>query len=74
MTLVYSPTEQEHEEHLRTLPDLLRKETLYAKFSKCEFWVREVQFLRHVIYKNGIMVYPPKVEAVMRWEVSCAAT
>ena len=44
-------------------------ESLYAKFSKCEFWLREVQFLGHLVNQNGISIDPAKVEAVMRWEV-----
>ena len=47
----------------------MRRERLYAKFSKCEFWLREVQFLGHLVNQNGILVDPAKVEAMMRWEV-----
>ncbi|GKB12725.1 putative reverse transcriptase domain-containing protein [Tanacetum coccineum] len=47
---------------------MLKKEKLYAKFSKCEFWIREVQFLRHVINGNGIHVDPSKIEAVKNWK------
>ncbi|GKD90108.1 hypothetical protein Tco_1365615, partial [Tanacetum coccineum] len=54
----------EHVEHLRLVLELLKKEKLYAKFSKCEFWIREVQFLRHVINGNGIHVDPSNIEAV----------
>ncbi|GJR40623.1 putative reverse transcriptase domain-containing protein [Tanacetum coccineum] len=53
--LIYSKTQEEHVEHLRLVLELLKKEILYAKFSKCEFWLREVQFLRHVI--NGLAGY-----------------
>ncbi|GJQ91375.1 putative reverse transcriptase domain-containing protein [Tanacetum coccineum] len=53
--LIYSKTQEEHVEHLRLVLELLKKEKLYAKFSKCEFWLREVQFLRHVI--NGLARY-----------------
>ncbi|GKA66520.1 putative nucleotidyltransferase, ribonuclease H, partial [Tanacetum coccineum] len=66
--LVYSKTREEHVEHLRLLLELLKKEKLYAKFSKCEFWLREVQFLRHVINGNGIHVDPSKIEAVKNWK------
>ncbi|GJU29661.1 putative reverse transcriptase domain-containing protein [Tanacetum coccineum] len=52
--LIYSKTQEEHVEHLRLVLELLKKEKLYAKFSKCEFWLKEVQFLRHVINGNGI--------------------
>ena len=67
--LVYSKTQEEHEEHLREVLETLRRENLYAKFSKCDFWLHEVQFLGHLINQNGISVDPAKVEAVMRWEV-----
>jgi hypothetical protein len=66
--LVYSRTKEEHEGHLRTLLELLRKEKLYAKFPKCEFWLREVQFLGHVFSEQGIQVDLSKIEAVMKWE------
>ncbi|GJW11774.1 putative reverse transcriptase domain-containing protein [Tanacetum coccineum] len=60
----YSKTREEHVEHLRLVLELLKKKKLYAKFSKCEFWLREVQFLRHVINGNRIHVDPSKIEAV----------
>ena len=47
--LVYSKTQEEHEEHLREVLETVRRESLYAKFSKCEFWLREVQFLGHLV-------------------------
>nr|GFC52426.1 hypothetical protein [Tanacetum cinerariifolium] len=61
--LIYSKTQEEHVEHLRLVLKLLKKKKLYAKFSKCEFWPREVQFLGHVIKTNGIHVDPSKIEA-----------
>ncbi|GKE99813.1 hypothetical protein Tco_0023164 [Tanacetum coccineum] len=61
-------TREEHEEHLGLVLELLKKERLYAKFSKCEFWLRELQFLRHVINGDGIHVDPSKIEAVKNWE------
>ncbi|GJX93758.1 putative reverse transcriptase domain-containing protein, partial [Tanacetum coccineum] len=61
-------TREEHVEHLRLVLGLLKKEKLYAKFSKCEFWLREVQFLGHVINGNGIHVDPIKIEAVKNWK------
>ena len=67
--LVYSKTREQHEQHLREVLETLRTKKLYAKFSKCDFWLREVQFLGHVINQEGISVDPAKVEAVMRWEV-----
>ncbi|GJY93295.1 putative reverse transcriptase domain-containing protein [Tanacetum coccineum] len=60
---IYSKTQEEHEVHLGLVLELLKKEKLYAKFSKCKFWVREVQFLGHVINGNGIHVDPSKIEA-----------
>ncbi|GKD52005.1 putative reverse transcriptase domain-containing protein [Tanacetum coccineum] len=66
--LIYSKTQKEHVEHLRLVLELLKKEKLYAKFSKCEFWLREVQFLGHVINGNVIHVDPSKIEAVKNWK------
>ncbi|GJR73713.1 putative reverse transcriptase domain-containing protein [Tanacetum coccineum] len=65
--LTNAPAE-EHEAHLGLVLELLKKEKLYAKFSKCEFWLRQVQFLRHVINGNGIYVDPSKIEAVKNWK------
>ncbi|GJS76477.1 putative reverse transcriptase domain-containing protein [Tanacetum coccineum] len=66
--LIYSKTRGEHVEHLRLVLELLKKEKLYAKFSKCEFWIREVQFLRHVINVYRIHIDPSKIEAVKNWK------
>nr|GEZ51583.1 putative reverse transcriptase domain-containing protein [Tanacetum cinerariifolium] len=66
--LIYSRSEEEHEAHLKTILDLLKKEELYAKFSKCEFWLKEVQFLGHVFNREGIHVDPSKVESVKNWK------
>ncbi|GJW80197.1 putative nucleotidyltransferase, ribonuclease H [Tanacetum coccineum] len=66
--LIYSKTWEEHVEHLRLFLELLKKEKPYAKFSKCEFWLREVQFLVHVINGNGIHIDPSKIEAVKKWK------
>ncbi|GJR85941.1 putative reverse transcriptase domain-containing protein [Tanacetum coccineum] len=60
--LIYSKT-KETEVHLGFVLELLRKEKLYAKFSKCEFWLQEVHFLGHVVNQNGIHVDPSKIEA-----------
>ncbi|GJZ99246.1 putative reverse transcriptase domain-containing protein, partial [Tanacetum coccineum] len=68
--LIYSKTREEHVEQLRLVLELLKKEKLYAKFSKCEFWLREVQFLGHVINGNGIHIDPSKIEAVKNWKAS----
>ncbi|KAI3505957.1 hypothetical protein L1887_28299 [Cichorium endivia] len=67
--LVYSRNKEQHSQHLREVLETLRKEKLYAKLSKCDFWLRKVQFLGHIVNEQGIMVDPAKVEAVMRWEV-----
>ena len=66
--LIYSKTEEDHAEHLSIALEILRKEKLYAKFSKYEFWLREVQFLGHVVNHEGIKVDPAKIEAIMNWE------
>ena len=66
--LIYSQSEWEHEYHLRIVLQLLRDHQLYAKFSKCEFWLTEVRFLGHVVSVLGVSVDPEKVEAVMSWE------
>nr|GFA46178.1 putative reverse transcriptase domain-containing protein [Tanacetum cinerariifolium] len=65
--LIYSKDEKEHEEHLRQILELLKKEELYAKFSKYEFWIPKVQFLGHMIDKQGIHVDPVKIESVKDW-------
>ena len=59
--LIYSKSESEHEVHLRQVLDVLRREVLFAKFSKCEFWLKEVHFLGHVICVDGVKVDPAKV-------------
>ncbi|GJS40836.1 putative reverse transcriptase domain-containing protein [Tanacetum coccineum] len=66
--LIYSKTKEDHEVHLGLVLELLRKEKLYAKFSKCEFWLQEVHFLGHVVNQNGIHVDPSKIEAVKNWK------
>ncbi|GJT00714.1 putative reverse transcriptase domain-containing protein, partial [Tanacetum coccineum] len=65
--LIYSKKKQEHEEHLKIILELLKKEELYAKFSKCEFWIPKVQFLGHVIDSEGIHVDPAKIESIKDW-------
>ncbi|GJW67283.1 hypothetical protein Tco_0121707 [Tanacetum coccineum] len=59
---------KEHEEHLKAVLDLLKKEKLYAKFSKCEFWIPKVQFLGHVIDSQGIHMDPTNIESIKNWE------
>ncbi|KAL4016353.1 hypothetical protein IC575_024001 [Cucumis melo] len=65
--LIYSKTEAEHEEHLRIFLQTLRDNKLYAKFSKYEFWLKQVSFLGHVVSKAGVSVDPAKIEAVTSW-------
>nr|GFC83445.1 putative reverse transcriptase domain-containing protein [Tanacetum cinerariifolium] len=62
--LINSKDEKEHEEHLRQILELLKKEELYAKFSKYELWIPKVQFLGHMIDSQGIYVDPAKIESV----------
>ncbi|GJY64471.1 putative reverse transcriptase domain-containing protein [Tanacetum coccineum] len=65
--LIYSKSRKEHKGHLKLILNLLKKEELYAKFSKCEFWLSKVQFLGHVIDSEGIHVDPAKIEAIKDW-------
>ena len=66
--LIYSMSEEEHKNHLRVVLQVLRDHRLYAKFSKCEFWLIEVKFLGHVVSTSGVSVDSEKVKAVMSWE------
>ena len=66
--IVYSKSREEHEQHLRMSLQLLRDNPLYAKLSKCEFWLEQVVFLRYIISKEGLAVDPTKIEAVVNWE------
>ncbi|KAH0759738.1 hypothetical protein KY290_023231 [Solanum tuberosum] len=65
--LVYSTSEEEHVDHLRIVLGVLGKQGLYAKFSKCEFWLTSIAFLGHVVSKEDVMVDPQKIEAVKNW-------
>ncbi|GJY07511.1 putative reverse transcriptase domain-containing protein [Tanacetum coccineum] len=65
--LIYSHNEEEHISHLRIILELLKKEKLYAKFSKCDFWIRIVQFLGHLIDSQGLHVDPAKIKVVKNW-------
>eukprot|EP00253_Pinus_taeda_P022178 PITA_22178 len=67
--LIYSHTVEEHQEHLRMVLQTLREHQLYAKFSKCDFFQEEIQYLGHVITKDGIAVDPEKIKAIMAWHV-----
>ena len=66
--LVYFKTLEDHENHLKIVLQTLREYQLHAKFNKCEFWLKEITFLCHIISKNGIKVDPTKVEAISKWK------
>nr|GEZ99423.1 hypothetical protein [Tanacetum cinerariifolium] len=66
--LIHSKNKEEHGEHLKTILKLLKDEKLYAKFSKCDFWLNSIQFLGHVIDSSGIHVDPAKIEAIKSWD------
>ena len=66
--LIYSPSKEEHENHLKIVLMTLREHKLFAKFSKCEFWLSQVAFLGHVISAEGISVDPAKVSVVRNWK------
>ena len=66
--LVYSKDQENHDTHLWVVLETLRKERLYEKLSKCEFWFREVSFLRHIVSEEGIQVDPKKVEVIIEWK------
>jgi hypothetical protein len=65
--LMFSKTEEEHEKHRRLVLEKLRSNQMYAKFTKCEFWLTEVTFLGHVIFVGGVSVDPSKVKDVLNW-------
>ena len=66
--LLYSNDRKDHDTHLRVVLETLRKEQLYAKMSKCEFWLKEVFFLGHLVSKEGIRVDPRKIEVILEWK------
>ena len=66
--LVYSKTREDHETHLRLALERLQSEKLYAKFSKCEFWLDRVMFLGHIVSEEGVVVDPTKIEAIINWK------
>ncbi|GJS26089.1 putative nucleotidyltransferase, ribonuclease H [Tanacetum coccineum] len=72
--LIYSKNKEEHGKHLKTILNLLRSEKLYAKFSKCDFWLDSVQFLGHVIDSSGVHVDPAKIEAIKNWAAPTTPT
>nr|GFC94184.1 putative reverse transcriptase domain-containing protein [Tanacetum cinerariifolium] len=65
--LIYSKNKEEHEEHLKTILELLTKEQMYVKILKCDFWLESVQFLGHVIGSEDIHVDPAKIKAIKNW-------
>ena len=67
--LVHSKNRENHDTHLRVVLETLRKEQLYAKLNKCEFWLNEVSFLGHIVSKEGIRVDPKKIEVVIEWKL-----
>jgi hypothetical protein len=67
--LVYSRSEEEHEEHLHLVLQELRDHRLYVKLSKCEFWLKQVAFLGHIISKGGIYMDPSKIQDILSWNV-----
>ena len=67
---MYSKDRENHDTHLRVVLETFRKEQLYAKLSKCEFWLNEVSFLRHLVSKEGIQVDPRKIEVIIEWKLS----
>nr|GEW75046.1 putative reverse transcriptase domain-containing protein [Tanacetum cinerariifolium] len=72
--LIYSPNEEEHANHMRIILVLLRNGKLYAKFSKCEFWIHNVQFIGHIIDSQGLHVDLAKIKAVKNWETPITPT
>ncbi|KAI3675982.1 hypothetical protein L1987_85578 [Smallanthus sonchifolius] len=72
--LIYYKNREEHEEHLRLILELLKQEQLYAKLSKCKFYIRKVQFLGHVVNENGMHVDPSKIEAIKNWAAPTTPT
>ena len=72
--LIYSKMNEEHKEHLRLILGLFKEDLLYAKFSKCDFWLDSVQFLGHVVSSQGIHVDPVKIAAIKNWEDPKTAT
>ena len=66
--LVYSKDAQEHEQHLKIVLQMLRQKKLYAKLSKCDFWLKEVSFLCHIVSLDGIRVDPTMIKAVVNWK------
>ena len=66
--LVYSKDAQEHEQHLKIVLQMMREKNLFAKLSKCDFWLKEVSFLGHIVYAEGIRVNPTKIKVIVSWK------
>ena len=66
--LVYSKDAEEHEQHLRIVLQILREKQLFTKLSKCDFWLKEVSLLGHIVFVEGIRVDPMKIEAIVSWK------
>jgi hypothetical protein len=65
--LIYSKNREEHEEHLRLVLQVLREHQLYAKFSKCDFFQKQIHYLGHVLSEEGVVVDPDKIRSIMEW-------
>jgi hypothetical protein len=65
--LIYSKTQEDHARHIHIVLQKLQEHLLYAKFSKCEFWLEEVSFLGHILSKDGVAIDPSKVQDVLEW-------
>nr|GEW82141.1 putative reverse transcriptase domain-containing protein [Tanacetum cinerariifolium] len=72
--LIYSKDKEEHEEHLKNILELLKKEQLYAKFSKCDCWLESIQFLEHVIDSEGVHLDPAKIVTIKNWATPMTPT
>lgn len=66
--LIYFASKKEHEKHLRIVSQILRDNKLYAKYLKCESWIKEVKFLGHIVSADGIAIDPSKIKAVIVWQ------
>jgi hypothetical protein len=73
-TLIYSKSDSDHEKYLRLVLQKRQDNQLYAKYSKCEFWIGEVPFLGHIIFNGGISVDPAKVKEIIAWSVPTIVT
>jgi hypothetical protein len=65
--LIYSKNREEHEEHLRLVLQVLREHQLYDKFNKCDFFHKQIHYLGHVLFEEGVAVHPDKIRSIMEW-------